>query len=110
MPVRRPTRRQEPKADRVPGLARPFLCDVFFPERNALVEAKSTDRREAIRMAIGQFLDYQYLEGTQRRLAVLLPRPPAAEIRDLLDSLGFGVVWQFGVGFRDSAGGAFTKS
>jgi hypothetical protein len=43
----------------VPGLARPFLCDVFLPERNALIEAKSTDRREAIRMAIGQLMDYR---------------------------------------------------
>jgi hypothetical protein len=95
---------------RVPGLARPFLCDVFLPEKNALIEAKSTDRREAIRMAIGQLLDYQYLEGTQRKLAVLLPYPPAAEARNLLDSLGIGAIWPFSEGFRDSADGAFTKS
>jgi hypothetical protein len=94
---------------RVPGLARPFLCDVFLPEKNALVKAKSTDRREAIRMAIGQLLDYQYLEGAQRRLAVLLPRPPAAEIKNLLDSIGIAAIWPSGEGFRDSARGAFTK-
>ena len=94
---------------RVPGLARPFLCDAFLPDKNALVEAKSTDRREAIRMAIGQLLDYQHLERTQRRLGVLLPYAPAAEVRNLLDSLGIAAIWPFGEGFRDSAGGAFTK-
>jgi hypothetical protein len=93
---------------RVPGLARPFLCDVFPPGKNALIEAKSTDRRDAIRMTIGQLLDYQYLEGTQRKLAVLLPHPPAAEAKDLLDSLGIAVIWPFGEGFRDSADGVFT--
>jgi hypothetical protein len=50
---------------RVQGLAQPFLWDVFLPEKNALIEANSTDRRDAIRMAIGQLLDYEYLEGTQ---------------------------------------------
>lgn len=38
---------------RLPGLARPFLCDVFLPDQNTLIEAKSNDRREAVRMAIG---------------------------------------------------------
>ena len=42
------------------------------------------------------------------RLGVLLPYAPAREIRELLDSLGIGVIWPFGDGFRDTAGGAFT--
>jgi hypothetical protein len=93
---------------RVPGLARPFLCDLYLPDCNALIEAKSSDRREAIRMAVGQLLDYQYLEGTQATLGVLLPCAPAPEIRDMLKALGIGVIWSTQDGFRDSAGGIFT--
>jgi len=95
---------------RVSGLARPFLCDVFLPEKNALIEAKSSDSREVIRMAVGQLFDYQFLEMADRKLAVLLPYSPAQEIRELLDGLGIGVIWPVGEGFRDSHHGAFTRS
>jgi EVE domain len=95
---------------RVPGLARPFLCDVFLPGSNALIEAKSNDRREAIRTAIGQLMDYQHLEGTDANLAVLLPHEPNPDVRRLLDALGIGSIWPSGEGFRDSVGGALTQS
>jgi hypothetical protein len=95
---------------RVPGLARPFLCDVFLPDSNALIEAKSNDRREAIRTAIGQLLDYQHLEGTDARLAVLLPYEPNPDVWKLLDAVGISSIWPSGEGFRDSAGGAHTRS
>ena len=35
----------------------PLRCDIFLPENNVLIEAKSSYRRESIRMAIGQLLD-----------------------------------------------------
>jgi hypothetical protein len=95
---------------RVPGLARPFLCDAFLPERNALIEAKSSDRRDAVRMAIGQLLDYQQLEGTKPQLAVLLPHEPTGDVRRLLDSVGIASIWPSREGFRDSAHGALTRS
>jgi EVE domain len=95
---------------RVPGLTRPFLCDAFLPERNALIEAKSSDRREAIRMAIGQLLDYQHLEGTGPQLAVLLPHEPNGDVRSLLNSVGIASIWPSGEGFRDSASGALTRT
>lgn len=94
---------------RVAGLARPFLCDAYLPDRNALVEAKSSDRREVIRMAVGQLMDYAYLQATQPKLGVLLPGQPAPEIRDLLGHLGIAAIWPFGDGFRDSAAGVFTR-
>jgi hypothetical protein len=52
----------------------------------------------------------QYLESTERRLGVLLSHAPAAEVKNLLDSLDIGAIWPFGDGFRDSAGGTFTRS
>jgi hypothetical protein len=94
---------------RAPGLARPFLCDVFLPEKNVLIEAAPSDRRSDIRMAIGQLMDYRHFEGTAPGTAVLLPYAPSAEIRDFLSALGIGTVWPHGEGFRDSAGGNCTK-
>ena len=69
---------------RVPRLALPLRCDIFLPEKNVLIEAKSTRRRESIRMAIGQLLDYRRYEETDPDLAVLLPSLPNRDIRDLL--------------------------
>jgi hypothetical protein len=94
---------------RAPGLARPFFCDLYLPEKNVLIEAKPSDRRTDIRMAIGQLLDYRHFEETAPGTAILLPHAPSAEIRDFLTTLGIGIVWPHGEGFRDSVGGTCTK-
>jgi hypothetical protein len=94
---------------RAPGLARPFFCDLYLPEKNVLIEAKPSDRRTDIRMAIGQLLDYRHFEETAPSTAILLPHAPSAEIRDFLTALGIGIVWPHGEGFRDSVGGTCTK-
>jgi hypothetical protein len=91
------------------GLARPFLCDVFLPGRNVLIQAAPSDRRSDIRMVIGQLIDYRHFESTAPSSAILLPYAPSAEIRDFLSALGMGVVWPHGEAFRDSAGGICTK-
>jgi hypothetical protein len=92
-----------------PGLARPFLCDVFLPEKNVLIEAAPSDRRTDIRMAIGQLMDYRHFEDSAPGIAVLLPYAPGTETRDFLTALGIGLVWPQGDGFRDSAGGNYTR-
>jgi hypothetical protein len=86
-----------------PGLARPFLCDLFLPARNTLIEAKSNDSRATIRMAIGQLLDYQHFEPSRPALAVLLPYQPAAEIKTLLAVVEISAISPHGDGFRESA-------
>jgi hypothetical protein len=93
---------------RVPRLALPLRCDIFLPEKNVLIEAKSSRRRESIRMAIGQLLDYRRYEETKPELAVLLPSLPNRDIRDLLTSLDIALIWPDGSGFRDSAKGRYT--
>lgn len=93
---------------RVPALALPLRCDVFLTEKNVLIEAKSSCRRESIRMAIGQLLDYRRYEKTQPELAVLLPSEPNADIRELLVSLDIAWIWPHKSGFRDSAKGRYT--
>lgn len=85
---------------RVPKLALPLRCDIFLPEKNVLIEAKSTYRRESMRMAIGQLLDYRRYEETEPELAVLLPSLPIRDIRDLLASLDIALIWPHGSGFN----------
>ena len=63
------------------------------PSAHLLLEAKGSVRRNDIRMAIGQLLDYQRLMGEPVTLAVLLPEYPAVDIVVLLHSLRITVIW-----------------
>lgn len=90
------------------GEVRPIYSDAWVEARGALVEAKNSDSRDAIRQAIGQLYDYRRFHEPNVRLAVLLPYPPNAERLDLLRSAEVEALWPHGPGFRDSARGAFT--
>ena len=72
------------------------------------IEAKASCRRESIRMAIGQLLDYRRYEKTQPELAMLLPSEPNPDIRELLASLDIAWIWPHKSDFRDSAKGRYT--
>ncbi len=89
------------------GQVRPIYSDVWVEDRQALIEAKNSDSRDALRQAIGQLYDYRRFHSPQVRLAVLLPYPPNPDGLALLRSAGIEVVWPHGPGFRDSARGAF---
>jgi len=99
------------RAYRVPGWARPILCDAFLPERDVLIEAKGSDSRVAIRLAIGQLYDYRRFEAIQPKLAVLLPYEPSSDMRALLTSADIGWIWPLRTkpGYRDSAGGLYSS-
>ena len=58
------------------GQVRPMFCDLWVQDRHALIEAKNSDSREALRMAIGQLYDYRRFHEPPVRLAVLLPHQP----------------------------------
>jgi hypothetical protein len=90
------------------GEVRPIYSDVWVQDRRALIEAKNSDSREALRQAIGQLFDYRRFHEPPVHLAVLLPYRPTAERLDLLQSAGIEAVWPHGPGFRDSARGVFT--
>lgn len=78
----------------------------FDDQRGLLVEAKAHTTRTAIRTAIGQLLDYgRHCKGAAR--AVLLPREPPADLRDLLHSVRIDAIWQQEGDFADSADGRF---
>jgi hypothetical protein len=91
------------------GEVRPIFSDVWVEARNALVEAKSSDDRGAIRQAIGQLYDYRrFHKPVPPKLAVLLPHQPTPDRMDLLKRAGIHAIWPHGAGFRDSAHGEFV--
>jgi hypothetical protein len=87
-------------------------CDGYEEERRNLIEAKSSIRREQIRMAVGQLLDYSFQARTRFRkihMAVLLPEKPIPEIENWLENLRIHIIWQKGTIFSDNANGWFTR-
>jgi hypothetical protein len=94
------------KAIRVPGEGR-FPVDLYNASRRQLIEAKDAPTREKVRMALGQLIDYgRYVDHDRR--AVLVPRPPSADLQALLKSQKIYAVWRDGTGFADNAEGAFV--
>ena len=78
--------------------SRPLRVDMFVPDRRLLVEAKSTTAREAIRLAIGQLLDYRRYFQPVPRVALLTPSRPPVDMLGLLESLDIGALWSSGDG------------
>jgi hypothetical protein len=88
-----------------------LLCDAHEKDRNNLIEAKSSIRREFIRMAVGQLLDYAFLgkeEFGTPHMAILLPKKPESKIRTWLEALRIKVIWKQRKAFVDNAQGRFT--
>jgi hypothetical protein len=88
-----------------------LVCDAHEEDRNNLIEAKSSNGRSYIRMAVGQLLDYAFL-GKEKfgtpHMAILLPRKPEPEILKWLDGLKISVIWKQREAFVDNASGQFT--
>jgi hypothetical protein len=82
-----------------PGEAKPLFSDLFDRTTNTLFEAKGTVERGAIRMAIGQLLDYRRFVQPPPRLAVLLPSRPREDLCVLLAHAGIEIVWREGKKF-----------
>jgi hypothetical protein len=85
------------------GEAKPLFSDLLDRTTNILYEAKGTVERGAIRMAIGQLLDYSRFLQPTPQLAVLLPSEPRPDLRALLAFAGVAVVWRDGVTFAGPA-------
>jgi hypothetical protein len=87
-----------------PGEAKPLFSDLIDRTTNTLFEAKGTVERGAIRMAVGQLLDYSRFLTPTPRIAVLLPSRPRPDLEELLKSAGVELVWREGKRFVQSAG------
>jgi hypothetical protein len=83
------------------GEAKPLFSDLIDRTTNTLYEAKGSVERGAIRMAIGQLMDYRRFVQPSPRLAVLLPSKPRDDLRNLLTSVDVGIVWRDGNGFAE---------
>lgn len=90
--------------------ARPLFTDLYDATTGTLVEAKGTVERGAIRMAIGQLADYKRFVagGKPKHLAILLPREPRPDLRELLKRQGIELIVPAEGGFTDSAGGVIV--
>lgn len=90
---------------------RQLRCDGYETGRNNLIEAKSTIRREHIRMAVGQLLDYAF-QGRKKlgdpNMAILLPMKPHPEIEGWLRHLKIALIWREGTTYFDNANGQFA--
>jgi len=77
----------------------PIRCDLFDKTDRTIVEAKSTVTRPAIRMAIGQLIDYSRLmKKAPRKRQILVPEEPRPDLIDLAKSQKIGVIWPDGNG------------
>ena len=86
-------------------------CDGYERERGNLIEAKSSARREHIRMAVGQLLDYAFQgkeELGEPNKAILLPNKPHPKIAEWLLSLEIRIIWRERGSFLDNANGQFS--
>ncbi len=80
---------QQPHRLHVPG----GTADAFIPETGELIEAKGTARREHVRLAIGQLLDYAMHNTTIKQLTALFPERPNDHSLTLLHQYGINCVY-----------------
>ncbi|OZE26982.1 hypothetical protein CH278_25855 [Rhodococcus sp. 05-2254-5] len=78
---------------------RTLIADLFDNTNGVLYEAKASASREAVRMALGQLLDYRRHFETPPALSVLLPEPPVGDLIELLREHGIGCVHDSDEGF-----------
>ena len=71
--------------------------DLYSPSENILIEAKGSVTREAIRMAVGQLMDYARFVDKPYSLFVLLPELPREDLVLFLHNLGINVICPDGV-------------
>ncbi|WP_037573560.1 hypothetical protein [Phaeacidiphilus oryzae] len=85
----------------IPGESRPFPVDLYDATDHVLFEIKSKSKRNEIRMALGQLLDYRrHIPGEDLRTAILLPEEPSEDLTDLIHQAGVHLVYQDGEGFE----------
>ncbi|MEU8104516.1 hypothetical protein AB0C18_12430 [Nonomuraea muscovyensis] len=85
---------------KVKGLAAPMLTDLYDTTAHVLYELKGNIGRNAVRMAIGQLMDYRrHVDPPNPAIAVLLPEEPHDDIKALLDDLGIALVYRAGDSF-----------
>jgi hypothetical protein len=73
---------------------RPLYCDLFNKTDHELIEAKGTVSREAIRLGLGQLLDYRRFVTPTPHMVLLVPMRPRPDLLELLHQYVIKVVWE----------------
>jgi hypothetical protein len=77
-----------------------LATDLVDVTEQVLYEAKGTSKRQAIREAVGQLLDYQrHIDLPDLRCAVLLPSRPSDDLCAYLEHAGIALVYATGDSF-----------
>lgn len=84
---------------KVKGLTSTLRTDLYDATDHVLYEAKGSNSREDVRMALGQILDYsRYVKAPgqeeEPKRVILLPAAPAPDMYTLLDRYDVGVVYR----------------
>jgi len=86
-------------------------CDAYESPTRNLIEAKSSTKREHIRMAVGELLDYAF-QGKRKfgnpHKAILLPKKPNPDSVKWLRPLKIHLIWRRGDEFFDDANRQFS--
>ncbi|MER8183493.1 restriction endonuclease [Kitasatospora sp. NPDC094015] len=85
-----------------PGERHSHYTDLFNSTDSQLVEAKATITREAVRMAIGQLLDYRRFIDPTPSMALLVPQQPRPDLLHLCASAEVTVIWRHEDGYRST--------
>jgi hypothetical protein len=81
----------------IKGLTSPLLTDLYDVTDHVLYEAKGAVSRDAVRLAIGQLMDYRrHVKPSNPILSVLLPAKPHDDLVDLIVSAGVFLVYRQG--------------
>lgn len=78
----------QPEGERVP-----FQVDLYDETDNVIFECKASPTREAVRLAVGELIDYRRFVTPTPRLAVLTPTKPRKDLIDLCGSLMIEAIW-----------------
>jgi hypothetical protein len=82
---------------RPPGELRPLFTDLYDVTAQELYEAKGTAKRNDIRMAVGQLMDYRrHIDVVVQQLTILLPERPSDDLASYIASCGMSCVYAIG--------------
>ncbi|MFK0178186.1 hypothetical protein ACIQVR_19630 [Streptomyces xanthochromogenes] len=89
---------------RVEGASAPLVSDLYDVTDHVLYQIKGNSRRESVRMAIGQLMDYRrYVKPAGVKLAIVFPARPSNDMLDLLDEMKIATIYQSGSSFEGMA-------
>lgn len=78
---------------KIPGERHELVTDTYDATAKMLYEAKAKSDRATVRLAVGQLLDYLRFT-TEASGSILLPDEPTPDIKRLIQSVGFGLVYR----------------